>query len=1578
MNPLRVSDRIEKAYRNYLRTTFSPRSEAWQRQFFDALGSPHRPLTHGPYLEATPPFARSVTLKQLVDEGLLSDGFLRIPPSVFDPYGRRLYWHQEMAIRKTLGGRNVLVATGTGSGKTEAVLFPVIEMLLREKEAGTLEQPGVRALLLYPMNALANDQIRRLRRLLRPFPEMRFGRYVGPTKQKRKEALELFRQVFPGEELLPNEVLSREEMQAEPPHILITNYSMLEYLLLRPADSRFFDGPTGEHWKLIALDEAHVYDGADGTEVALLLRRLKDRVVRSELGRLRCVGTSATLGSEADYPLLAQFARDLFGETFEWVPEDDARQDIIGPRRVPLARHDGEYELPPETYGQLRQLLGQELPSAATVGELRAILGRHCPEAVNQVDHEASLPAALEQVLARDQRVLRLRTSLFEEGAIDVRLATERTFGPAGKVDWLVDLVELATAARGESEDDPPLIPARYHFFIRGLEGAYVCLNERHPAGVPSLRLSPADRCPDCEGVGLESVMFELAACRRCRAEYVVGMGGDKLRRAPIGVTPSTYLLLGDPAEATDEDELEEGTATGPSDAWLCPGCGRIAYGEAEVCSCSDPPARRRVARVDVGGGEEEALRTCVACGAGSSGGEIVSRFLTGQHAPSAVIATALYGEIPEASDKNQHQKPGGGRKLLAFADSRQDAAFFAPYLERTYNAAFRRSLIWRAIRGIDPYQPLRLENIIPALIDLAVEHHAIDPEDQAPSRRQKALTWLMAELLSVDRQLTLEGVGLVRIGYTLPVGVPPPQALWVLDLSDDERRTLLTLLLDSVRAAGALTFPREVSRDDPIFAPRHGDVALRGSAPDSRQRVRSWVPERGSNRRLDLLRKVAARTGSSIDPKAVLRQLWEELTAADSPWDKLLPHSVDARRGAVRRLCHQRVELTGAPGAGRPWRCSTCRQLWWYSVAAVCPTYNCPGTLVLLADEDPNHYAILYETLPPIPMAVEEHTAQWALDKGTEVQTRFVTGDTNVLSCSTTFELGIDVGEVEAVLLRNVPPTPANYVQRAGRAGRRAGTAAIVTTIVQRRSHDLAFFRHPEVLVNGRVTPPRIALDNPVLARRHAHSVALAAYLRRYPMEQMDAGAFFLPQPDGSTRDSAFVGWLRSRPPEVGEALQRIVPEKAATDIDVAGWDWVDALVAEDDARDPTFGWLRRAGDEIRGDADRLRSLIDDAAHRQDFRLAARLAEQRKTLVSAELIGFLARRNVLPKYGFPVDVVPLDLSRAGQAAEGVELDRDLRLAISEYAPGSEIVAAKTIWRSQGLKKAPDRGWPTHSWAVCGQCDSYRDDVVQVPDECPVCGSLERKHSGTWIQPVFGFIGEQSKGQVAEAPPRHRGSLRSWYSEYGHGRGSDLVMPSGVQGVAIRVSRQGRVVVLNLGPTTRGYRICPSCGWGEPVPPRPIRGRSDPTHCDPFTGRRCRDTLEVRQLGHDFLTDVIEIRIAARASHEALRSALYALAEGASALGIKRDEVDGTLHPYDRDTPPAIVLYDTVAGGAGHVQRIGENFRAVLERAVARVRECECGLETSCYGCLRSYGNQFWHEQLRRGDALSVLAPLLG
>ena len=216
--------------------------------------------------------------------------------------------HQEQAIRKVAAGRNVVVATGTGSGKTESFLLPILDALSAERaREGTL-RPGVRALLLYPMNALANDQMKRLRQMLKAAPHITFGRYVGDTKQTDREAAETFGKLNPGEPMLENELLSRKAMQATPPHILLTNYAMLEYLLLRPADMDLFEGEHAGCWQFLVLDEAHVYDGARAAEVAMLLRRLRDRVARDR--PLRYIATSATVGNKAEEVL--EFARRLY------------------------------------------------------------------------------------------------------------------------------------------------------------------------------------------------------------------------------------------------------------------------------------------------------------------------------------------------------------------------------------------------------------------------------------------------------------------------------------------------------------------------------------------------------------------------------------------------------------------------------------------------------------------------------------------------------------------------------------------------------------------------------------------------------------------------------------------------------------------------------------------------------------------------------------------------------------------------------------------------------------------------------------------------------------------------------------------------------------------------------------------------------------------------------------------------------------------------------------------------------------------------------------------------------------------
>jgi ATP-dependent helicase YprA (DUF1998 family) len=230
LDALTVASDIDDTYRRYLKTLMPVDDPGIEAAFHHALRSSPS-LLRGPFLEMTPPYAPGATIRELVGEGVLAKGMLSLD-SAHLPVDRPLYRHQEQACRKAAQGRNIVVASGTGSGKTESFLLPILSSLFAEHEAGTLG-PGVRAVLLYPLNALANDQMKRLRQLLAGTPQITFGRYTGETAEDLRRAQEEYAAVNPHEPLLANELICRQQMRADPPHLLLTNYAMLEYLLLR-------------------------------------------------------------------------------------------------------------------------------------------------------------------------------------------------------------------------------------------------------------------------------------------------------------------------------------------------------------------------------------------------------------------------------------------------------------------------------------------------------------------------------------------------------------------------------------------------------------------------------------------------------------------------------------------------------------------------------------------------------------------------------------------------------------------------------------------------------------------------------------------------------------------------------------------------------------------------------------------------------------------------------------------------------------------------------------------------------------------------------------------------------------------------------------------------------------------------------------------------------------------------------------------------------------------------------------------------------------------------------------------------
>ena len=354
-SPVQASKNITEKYYRYLKTSFNIR-EPYSDEF-KVLLKKENTLAKGPYLEVTDSFLSGHSISELIDEGLLPETFSKIRMNQTRP----LYLHQEIALRKVANeGKNIVVSTGTGSGKTESFLLPVLRYLINEVEGGTI-CPGVRALFVYPMNALANDQIERLRTVLADYPQITFGVYTGQTETKKERALINYKALNDNKNPISNELISREEMIENPPHILVTNYAMLEYLMVRPTENVFFEGERAHFWKFIVFDEAHVYHGSTGIEVSMLFRRLKAKLQAKELTYIL---TSATLGNDDCNEQVAKFAHNLCNAPFY---SDDVIRAVRNPPKPSLETK----KIPVSLYTKIASLLESYYSDSKIKSELR-------------------------------------------------------------------------------------------------------------------------------------------------------------------------------------------------------------------------------------------------------------------------------------------------------------------------------------------------------------------------------------------------------------------------------------------------------------------------------------------------------------------------------------------------------------------------------------------------------------------------------------------------------------------------------------------------------------------------------------------------------------------------------------------------------------------------------------------------------------------------------------------------------------------------------------------------------------------------------------------------------------------------------------------------------------------------------------------------------------------------------------------------------------------------------------------------------------------------------------------------------
>lgn len=335
----------------------------------------------------------------------------------------------------------------------------------------------------------------------------------------------------------------------------------------------------------------------------------------------------------------------------------------------------------------------------------------------------------------------------------------------------------------------------------------------------------------------------------------------------------------------------------------------------------------------------------------------------------------------------------------------------------------------------------------------------------------------------------------------------------------------------------GAVSYPEAMNRDERSFFAHNGiehDYTLSDANPKSC--TLSFMPSRTdlSNKRLAYLEKVLKKKGTLPEQgvSGLLEAIWKRFFACEKG------NAILAGKNGTYRIQSEKI-LVSRPG--QLYRCKKCHRITPHNVENVCPAYRCDGELeafgpsISLAD---NHYYQLYRQMEIRPLRVVEHTAQLDKETAYEYQQQFKRKELDILSCSTTFEMGVDVGSLETVFMRNVPPSPANYAQRAGRAGRSMYSAAFALTFCNKSNHDFSFFRDPTRMIKGRIDPPIFNVENPKIAIRHVYATAFSFFWKRYP--EMFAQTSEFMEKEGV---EMFIDYLESKPEELKKYLKDFLP---------------------------------------------------------------------------------------------------------------------------------------------------------------------------------------------------------------------------------------------------------------------------------------------------------------------------------------------------------------------------------------------------------------------------------------------------
>lgn len=1632
INPIRFAEQVNDQFRRYQLTAFplaDPDLGEQARKLLGEGGFDDSPLVKGPYLSLARAFEQGAEFAQLVRDNVVHPALEGIAPYA------SMFAHQQRVLEAVKDGYHALVSTGTGSGKTEAFLYPIIDHCLQLRDAGA--EPGVVAILVYPMNALAADQRDRLRTILAG-TGITYGMYVGSTPSTdadanvvplrkdvtREEYLaERTRRQGEGVPLIPwEECASRESIPERKPRLLITNANQLEILLTRAGDLGLFtDAPL----RFIVLDEAHTYSGAVGAEVSCLVRRLRT-FCNKTADEVTFIATSATIvdpeaGSEVGPSFLARLC-GVPEERVRLVTEEYQELSYPGRRIIPEPPTDPEAVLD-------RVLEALDSGDAIALGAVvDALTGEALPTSPGQwealYDHlqKNDYVRSLAEHLVHSQDLAWVTKKIWEE----LRRPGDPGLGAFAEV-----LAYLALGAAAE-KDGAPLLRPKMHLFVRGLEGAAVIFagDELRPQLYFS-RENAHKADPD----RLASAIFPLSVCKTCGQHYMTAWlkdfdltekgrpnGGDAVEDTvvwpPVAEEAGIKVRFTDRfLSEIDEDDPDATAKLDPkrAEAWLCAWCGALHMDKADACS--NPICRRDSGMRPVFVVRETKGFTCPGCGSRTGGGG------GRKYEPIRPLRAVSVADVHILAQEMITSAPSDEQRLIVFADNRQDAAFQAGWM-RDHARRYRlRYLMLELIRVAEG--PISVGDITSELFErlwndkelgaaLAPEvFRSEEDEGFGKSVREELRRFLRIHIIReftprMSQSTGLEPWGQVRCEYH------------ELDGDDAEVLSLageIGIEVDDLVAgvASLLDMWRRTNHfydaEEPIYTHwwREGDEEInRGFLPSGLVDVAPKglkVTREGTDKDTYVTQLISAKGKTAAlgfverweipQPKDALKKIWT--LCRTKGWVEsvaLLGPKGNAVGGAagVHQVASSKV---GFSPQNIRFRCSICQRIHARGTPNLaCTKHNCKGALKQETPPEDNYDIALFERPFSMVMA-EEHTAQVPSKIREEIEGEFkrAGGKVNTLVATPTLELGVDIGDLDLVLLRNVPPTSANYWQRVGRAGRRR-RMAVLYTYCRRAIHDSYFFNDPARLLGAPIRPPRFNLKNDVLVAKHTHATVISELLRAKKSGQLSKGDEaaldlalppfsdgYLLEEDGKhyrpapvdvsllgkvieTRRSSLLAAVRAvfaqGWPE--EAADEASPERLETLIDSLPQE-LQVVVNRLHRR---FQWTKQTADKL--NADKAKRQLDKDEEQQ----LRRSEEALKRMVSKELYTYtltlLASEGFLPGYGTFDSGVTAFVGRTGGSRGSFNLGRPSALAIREFVPGNMIYANRGRFRVARyhfpIKDSGQGGVTLDRYVV----DTERERI-----------RLAGAGGGGYSTPDIVTLGGLQISDVDLAPSgrindeeveRFQLSVVIVGMARRHRRGGAYYRAGA--GPILHILGQGLRLV-NIGAADRvrqgelGYPTCTVCG----VTRSPYAQPGDLERFVDIHKERCGAIPERVAYTSDATVDVLVFQNLSGQKEAANLG--EALRIGASQiLEMEPEDLHTIIIPADGDKVD-LYLYDPMPGGSGLLSQLLDRWAEVIGALRVLLETCPGACEDSCYECLRTGRNVFYHRLLDRVEALDVI-----